>query len=141
MTLRVATTQAELDGCIALRIEVFVNEQDVPMDEELDGRDDGALHVLAGPDAAPDCVARVQLLGDVAKIERVCVAKQARGTGLGAEMIRFIHAMMAERHQVASFKLEAQTYALQFYEKLGYIAQGEEFLDAGIPHYLMTRPA
>lgn len=140
MMIRLALDDEAQRACIALRIAVFVDEQRVPMAEELDGRDANAHHILGGTAQRPLCAARVRLLDGAAKIERVCVAQTARGTGLGAQMMRFIHHHFADDPAVTLFKLEAQTYALPFYQKLGYTAHGSEFLDAGIPHYRMTRP-
>ena len=140
MTIRLATSDPDQRACIALRIAVFVHEQRVPMAEELDGRDAIAHHILGGTAQMPLCAARIRLLDGAAKIERVCVVKSQRGTGLGARMMHFIHQHFANDPTVTLFKLEAQTYALPFYQKLGYTAHGSEFLDAGIPHYGMTRP-
>lgn len=139
--LRQAITADEIKACMALRETVFCGEQGVTLDEEFDGLDDAAVHILGGSVDRPTCAARVRFLGGTAKIERVCVASEHRGHGSGHTLLAFVHTTMPRPSQIKTFKLEAQTQALKFYEKLGYVAQGAEFLDARIPHYVMTRPA
>ncbi|WP_370096582.1 GNAT family N-acetyltransferase [Streptacidiphilus sp. MAP12-20] len=133
----------------AIRHEVFVEEQGVPPELEYDELDATSVHVLArdadgtplgtgrlihGPQALAETGGRegVVLLG------RLAVSKRARGTGLGAELVRAIEDAGRERGGV-ELELHAQTQALRFYEKLGYVAFGEEYPDAGIPHRSMTK--
>jgi len=122
------------DSCFALRHQVFVGEQGVPMEEELDDLDQTATHLLAKKNGLPMGTARVVYHHDVAKIGRVCVLKLARGTGLGAELIKA--AVQIAKHQpgVTKAKLGAQLQALGFYEKLGFSVYGPVYLDAGIEH-------
>ena len=141
MKIRLAISPDELSACVALRKTVFMGEQGVSLEEEIDGRDGSSLHFLGGPVTDPQCAARVRIIDDMAKIERVCVAAEVRGTGMGAALMRHMHGALPRNPRIKWFKLEAQTQALKFYEKLGYVAEGEEFLDAGIPHFVMTRPA
>ncbi|AJY51585.1 MULTISPECIES: GNAT family N-acetyltransferase [Halomonadaceae] len=117
-----------------IRRQVFIDEQNVPQDEEWDGLDPACQHFLAMLDGQP--VGTARLLPD-AHIGRVAVLATARGTGIGVLLMQA--AIEAARHaghlQVA---LSAQVHALAFYERLGFIAHGDEFLDAGIPHREMT---
>ncbi len=124
-------------ACFAIRLEVFVQEQHVKLEEERDEHDATALHFLAFDGEMPAGTARVLLkAGDVAKITRVAVKKAARGLGVGAALMRHVeHAVPA-----AAYWLDAQTQALPFYETLGYRRQGEEFMEAGIPHFHMRKP-
>jgi predicted GNAT family N-acyltransferase len=79
------------------------------------------------------------LKGAVGKIGRVCVLPEARGTGLGAELIRESLEELGRQPGVTMAYLGAQSRATGFYEKLGFAVEGEEFLDAGIPHRHMRR--
>lgn len=123
----------DLDACLALRRAVFINEQGVSEEEEIDGLDDEALHVLGWLDGTPVATARMFLTDRTGKIGRVCVLAQARGTGAGAAIMEGAIKALRERG-AAKIKLSSQTYAIPFYEKLGFVAFGPEYPDAGIPH-------
>lgn len=129
----------DLATCHVLRRTVFIEEQGVSEAEEVDGRDPEALHVLARVDGVPMGCARILLNGSVAKIGRVCVLKSARGSGLGAAIIKACMDVARSQDGVTSAKLGAQTHALPFYERLGFVAFGPIYDDAGIPHQDMER--
>lgn len=139
MTWHIAQTD-DLTICQALRRTVFIEEQGVSESEEVDGRDDEALHVLARVDGEPIGCARILILDDVAKIGRVCVLPAGRGTGLGAAIIEACLDVARTQPGVTKAKLGAQTHALSFYERLGFTAFGPVYDDAGIPHRDMERP-
>ena len=80
----------------------------------------------------------MHIKGDTAKIGRVCVIKSHRGTGLGAALIRAAVDEARKDPAVRFVKLGAQLHALGFYEKLGFVAQGPVFDDAGIDHREMV---
>ena len=129
----------DLAACHTLRRTVFIEEQNVSEAEEVDGRDGEALHILATLDGEALGCARI-LIGDgVAKIGRVCVLKQARGSGLGAAIIEACLDVARDQIGVTKAKLGAQTHALGFYEQLGFTAFGPIYDDAGIPHRDMER--
>jgi predicted GNAT family N-acyltransferase len=132
---QLAFTDPDFETCFLLRVEVFVQEQKVPAEEERDEYDETALHFLARHDGEPVGTARVLLKPDGAKITRVAVRKSARGLGIGAALMRHIEANVAAQQ----FMLDAQTHALPFYQSLGYKPVGEEFLEAGIPHFRMFK--
>ncbi|MFI1651969.1 GNAT family N-acetyltransferase [Streptomyces avidinii] len=147
--VRVAVSEEDLKSCFAVRSEVFVVEQSVPESIEYDAYDADAVHVLAvGSDGVPLGTGRL-LHGDAAlgktgdltvgSLGRLAVAKSARGLGVGVALVRAIEAEAARRGLTA-VDLGAQTHALGFYERLGYVAYGPEFQDAGIPHRAMRRP-
>ena len=127
----------ELPRCIALRRRVFVVEQQVPEDEEVDGRDPACLHVLAERAGAVVGTARLRVTAEgVAKAERVAVDRTLRGLGIGRLVMRALEAEAA-RQGHAAVVLGAQLEALPFYDRLGYEAYGPVFLDAGIEHRMM----
>jgi predicted GNAT family N-acyltransferase len=136
--IRALPGSAALQACFKLRLDVFVTEQNVPAEEELDTLDDVAVHVLVLHEGAPAATARaVEKAPGQWKIGRVAVAAAFRKHGLGKIVMQGIE----EACPASAFMLDAQTHAIGFYEKLGYVAEGPEFLDAGIPHRLMRKPA
>jgi predicted GNAT family N-acyltransferase len=136
MTIQITTTR-DIATCRHLRRVVFIEEQGVPEADEIDDKDDTALHLLATEDGHPVGSARLLLSGTTGKIGRVCVLKSHRGTGLGAALIRA--ALTELRAQgMTTAKLGSQTHAIGFYERLGFTPTGPEYMDAGIPHRDMT---
>ncbi|MGW2324541.1 GNAT family N-acetyltransferase [Streptomyces sp. NPDC001700] len=147
-------TDGDLTGCHAVRREVFVVEQGISVEEEMDAYDAHAVHLLASSAGRP--VGTVRFLhgaaadkkygragvngATTAALGRLAVAAAARGTGLGAALVRAVEAE-AGRRGLTQVYLEAQTHALAFYERLGYEAFGPEFDEgSGIPHRAMRRP-
>jgi predicted GNAT family N-acyltransferase len=118
----------------AVRAEVFIDEQRVPPALEWDGRDEACLHVLARR-ADGKAIGTGRLLPD-GKIGRMAVVFDARGNGVGAAILRELLAAARER-DFAEVELSAQTHALGFYEKFGFVAVSDEYPDAGIPHRTM----
>ncbi|MCG7494128.1 GNAT family N-acetyltransferase [Thalassobius sp. Cn5-15] len=133
MSWQIAPTN-DLTACFALRHEVFVLEQGVPLTEEQDTLDATATHILASKDGAPIGAARILFNGDTAKVGRVCVVQSARGTGLGAAIIRACIGIAAATPDIRTVKLGAQVNAIGFYEKLGFTGFGPVYNDAGIDH-------
>ncbi|MBV7694905.1 GNAT family N-acetyltransferase [Streptomyces sp. TRM70350] len=147
--VRVAEEEADRAACFAVRKEVFVAEQGVPEDVEYDAYDAGALHVLAvREDGVPLGTGRLlygaaavgKTGGDpsVGSLGRLAVTRGARGLGVGGARVRAIEDA-ARARGLSAVDLHAQTHALGFYERLGYVAYGPEFPDAGIPHRAMRR--
>ncbi|WP_424214200.1 GNAT family N-acetyltransferase [Streptomyces sp. BI20] len=140
---------ADLAACMEVREAVFVIEQGVPAELEYDELDAVATHFLArAADGSPLGTARL-LHGRAAEprtgagptvgsLGRLAVTGAARGTGVGAHLVRAVEAEAA-RIGLEAVDLHAQTHALGFYERLGYRAHGPEFPDAGIPHRAMRR--
>lgn len=137
MTVKVTRTE-DLAACLELRRLVFMEEQGVSEEEEIDGLDPHCLHLLAEEGGRPLGTARVLLKEGVAKIGRVCVLKAHRGRGLGRLLIEA--ALEQSRGRARTARLGAQVSALGFYEGLGFIAYGPLYDDAGIPHRDMERP-
>jgi ElaA protein len=139
MRVTKATTTNERAACIALRREVFIDEQHVPEELELDGDDDACVHFLVvDDDAVAVGTARMRLIGDKAKAQRVAVRRSVRGRGVG---VAIMQALEDEARRLGAHKvtLSSQVHALGFYERLGYVAHGDVYDDAGIPHRDMTK--
>lgn len=130
----------DLETCLLLRRKVFIDEQNVPEDEEVDKHDATAIHLLAFQDDTPVGTARIVLNEAVGKIGRVCVLRDYRGTGLGANLINAAIEQLRDLPDVTTARLGAQTHAMGFYQRLGFAAFGAEYIDAGIAHFDMERP-
>ena len=128
----------ERAALLALRHQVFVSEQGVPLDLEIDEHDETATHIVAVDDGVLVGTCRVLQAGELAKFGRLVVARDARGRGIGAALLQ-----EAERHARAMgcdrMVLAAQTSAMGLYERAGYAARGGVFLDAGIEHVTMEK--
>ena len=129
----------EMDVVMALRRAVFCEEQGVPEEMEHDAEDAAALHVVALDDGGR-VIGTCRVLGDgpSVRLGRMAVAREHRGRGLGAALLGEAHALAAARgaREVA---IHAQTSALGFWERAGYVAEGPEFEEAGIAHVAMRR--
>ena len=138
VSIKIVQTPEEFDRCFGIRTTVFVEEQEVPLELEMDEYDAVATHFLLRDGETPLATARLLDKHGLAKIGRVAVLKEARGRGLGLLLMQAV-IEEAKRRGFTESVLDAQTYAVPFYARLGYIAEGEEFDDAGIPHFLMRR--
>jgi predicted GNAT family N-acyltransferase len=133
-TVRVASWSDDPAVLQALRRAVFVIEQNVPENLEWDEADAVSLHALAlDADGLP--VGTGRLLPD-GHVGRMAVVRERRGEGAGRALLVFL-IDQARRQGLRSLQLHAQTHAIGFYERQGFVVQGGEFLEAGIPHRLM----
>ncbi len=136
LTIAVVDGEDDMNAAFAIRREVFCGEQGVDEAEEIDGLDALCRHYLARLDGDAVGTARTQTLadGDI-KIERVAVLKPLRGRGIGkALMTRALADIGAGR-----VVLNAQLQVESFYARLGFIAEGETFSEAGIDHVRMVK--
>ncbi len=138
------TTSREMRQALAIRRHVFIEEQCVPEELEIDEHDDdpaadtAAVHVLARLDGRPVATGRLLLHQPDGRshIGRVAVLAEQRRSGLGRAVMLALHDL-AREHNATSITLAAQLHAIGFYERLGYSAYGDVFLDAGIEHRWM----
>ena len=141
-------TLEEMADALEIRRAVFIDEQHVPEDEEIDHYDgdptatEDAVHVLVhlgGEMGEPIATGRLLLddpPGERAHIGRVAVLAEQRLTGAGRVVMLWLQAE-AQRRGRPGITLAAQLYAMPFYERLGYSPRGDTFLDAGIEHRWM----
>lgn len=130
-TVREARWPADAAALKQIREEVFVHEQNVPPDLEWDGEDPRCRHVIAeATDGTPIGTGRLMPGG---QIGRMAVRKAWRGTGVGGALLL---ALVEQARQAAlpECHLHAQVNAIPFYERHGFTAEGEVFMDANIPH-------
>lgn len=133
------TGDKDIEDALDIRRVVFVEGQNVPIERELDGLDVEAQHFVGYIENQPVAVARVRLIEEKkAKIERVGVLEEQRGSGVGFMIMTHILGGL-KLEGVTSATLEAQLPAQSFYERLGFTAVGDVFEDAGMPHIKMTR--
>ena len=136
MELDIKFTQndREMLSCLSLRRTVFIEEQNVPENEEVDGDDPNCDHILLTISDDPVGAARLKYYDDFVKVQRVCVLKNYRGQGIGSNIINFIIKHIERNDICNSVRLGSQIHALEFYKGLGFVEFGEEYLDAGILH-------
>lgn len=137
--VKIATSDLEREDAFFVRRKVFVEEQGVPLNLELDPLDKTALHFVVYSAETPIGAGRIREISEgIGKVERVCVLKDYRGKHLGNLVMNALeeHAINVDMKKVT---LNAQAYAVPFYEKLGYIITSPEFMDADIPHRAMEK--
>jgi predicted GNAT family N-acyltransferase len=138
IAIRWAAGADDIHGALALRELVFCEEQGVPREEELDDRDEGALHVVALERRSGAVIGTLRLLleADGAKIGRVAVAREWRRRGVALRMLEL--ALVAARAKRAErVRLAAQLDAVALYEKVGFAVESDTFEEAGIQHVWM----
>lgn len=118
-----------------IRTAVFVREQRVPAEMEMDEHDAGSVHALAYDQGR--AVGTGRLLPD-GHIGRMAVLKESRALGIGGAILERLVAE-ARRRGLREVVLSAQTHALEFYRRHGFVAEGEIYREAGIPHQAMRR--
>ena len=119
----------------AVRNAVFVEEQSVPRELEWDGMDETSIHFMAETTDG-DVIGAARLMPS-GQIGRMAVLIPQRGQGVGRQLLD-LAISSARRRGMEEVFLHAQSYALEFYQKAGFIADGDEFEEAGIPHRSMT---
>ncbi len=139
-TIEEAASAADRAAAFAIRVEIFVAEQGVPVEAELDGRDRRARHALARLDGQPVATLRWHPTEDgrVVKIGRVAVRRLYRAYGIGRRLMLWLLDRL-DREGASVTVLHAQVQALRFYERLGYVAEGSPFTEDGILHIAMRR--
>ena len=134
-------TKAELYAILALRCEVFVVEQDCAY-QDLDYKDQKAIHVLGKKEGKVVAYTRMFKPGDYfenTSIGRVVVAQNARQYGYGKDIMLGSLKEIEENFPKGTIELSAQTYLKKFYNDLGFVEQGEGYLEDGIPHVRMVK--
>ena len=138
-TVQKVETKEQLDFAFAIRRKVFVDEQGVPEHLELDEHDKTADHFIVYNGDQVIAAARIrEYEPNVGKVERVCVLSEFRGKKIGNLIMNALEKYAVETNY-KKLKLNAQSYAIPFYEKLMYVVSSPEFLDAGIPHRSMEK--
>ena len=132
--IRLVNWQQCAPSLTAIRQKVFMEEQQVSREDELDGQDEHCQHVLATLSVSGEPIGCARILSS-GKIGRVAVLKPYRKYGIGQKIIKFC-IDYAKQNEVEPY-LDAQIDAIPFYQRIGFIAEGDVFLDANIPHRRM----
>jgi predicted GNAT family N-acyltransferase len=129
---------ADLSDAFSIRREVFMEEQNLPQEDEFTGDDGDCIHLVMYDDEKPVATGRILVGDDDFKIGRVATLKPYRGRGIATNIMHSLigacGAMGGHRQYV-----HAQITARGFYEKLGFVAYGDEFEEACVPHIAMER--
>jgi len=138
LKIRLVKNKKELEKVFKIRMTVFVDEQKVPPELELDEFDilSKAKHVIALYKGKPAGAARIRFPGNKAKLERLALLKKYRGNGFGKMIIEYM-VKYCKKKNPKEILLHSQCYAEKFYRKCGFIPRGKIFLDAGIRHIEM----
>lgn len=141
MQAKKVKNKADLEKVFDIRKKVFIKEQGVDIDDEFDKHDTLASnteHILVYYQNKAVGTGRLKIIDDTAKLERICVLSDYRKYGLGKLIVEKLEEI-AKNKGAKKAKLHGQTQARKFYEKSGYNKSSEEFMEDGIPHYLMIK--
>jgi len=134
---RRAVSASDLVGAIRLRVEVFMQEQGMSLDDEIDEHDGIAQQFVAVWDGKVIATARARRTGrGQVRIERVAVKKAFREKGVGSSLMRFVLGKI-RKGKPGRIWLSAETAAQGFYERLGFVAESGQFMECGLPHVSM----
>jgi predicted GNAT family N-acyltransferase len=136
--VRQARTAEEVEQALALRMRVFCDEQGVDRAAEKDGRDGGAIHLVALRGDALVGTCRLLVEEGCVRLGRTAVATDERSQGIGAALLATADEV-ALAAGAARIRLHAQTAALSLYRRAGYVAEGKPFLEEGIEHVTMEK--
>ena len=136
LNIRKAENSADFSKLFEARKKVYVDELDVPLELEFDEYDETAFHFVVEVDDFVVGTARLVVLGFDGNIGRVCILKNFRRKGLGTKLI--ISIIVASMDiGLDRLIVEAKVDALSFYEKIGFVTEGNEYLEIGVPHKKM----
>jgi len=144
ISIRVADFSTDFSAIEKIRYAVFQIEQSISSEDEFDGKDRESIHLIAYFEFQAVGTLRIRNIGGaIAKIERLAVLKDFRSHGIGRKMmeeaIAYIKSFKKSAVTYSIIKIHAQAYLEKFYTNLGFITQGERFMEAGIDHVLMMK--
>jgi len=138
MRVERADTEESYEDALRVRYDVFVEEQGVPEDLEVDEHEESATHFVGYDDGEPVAAARLrEYVPEVGKVERVAVRESRRGEGFGAAVMDAVEDAAGESFD--ELYLHAQLHVEDFYADRGYERDGGEFTEAGIEHVAMRK--
>lgn len=132
--------QQMLEDCFAIRKKVFVEEQGVPEENEIDDYESISIHLIGyAQDNQPIATVRIRPIDEkVVKIERVAVIKSYRGAGIGRKLMQAVDSL-AKDEGYENATMHAQCHAIPLYESLNFKKRGNIFLEEGIEHVEMMK--
>ncbi|MBF7017456.1 GNAT family N-acetyltransferase [Staphylococcus durrellii] len=136
---KIVENDKELEQAFEIRKEIFVKEQGVPTENEIDSYEQIATHVIGYNDNnTPIATARFRPYDNGVKVERVAVLSNQRKSGIGKSLMLFIE-QAAQSLGYNILILNAQIHAQPFYDRLGYEPEGDIFMEENIKHIKMTK--
>lgn len=139
LQVKLVQNDLEKELAFAVRKQVFVEEQGIPLHLEIDEHDAMAKHFIVLDGTKIIAAARLrEIEPKIGKVERVCVLSEYRGKHFGVYVMNALERYAVEQSW-KKLKLHAQTGAVPFYEKLNYTVTSPEFIDADIPHRAMEK--
>jgi len=139
MDVKIVKSKKEYQDALSIRQTVFIDEQQVPAELEIDEHEETSTHfVVYDSNHHPVGAGRLRPKGDKAKVERICVLKERRGEHIGEALMTKLE-VVARSKGIKGLILNAQTHAEGFYEKLGYHVTSDLFYEAEIPHVEMQK--
>ncbi|TCP19508.1 putative GNAT family N-acyltransferase [Scopulibacillus darangshiensis] len=138
MNVVIAETKGHYDNALSVRYNVFVNEQNISPEEEIDQYEKDAVHFVAYDEDMPIGAGRIRVIDNKVKAERICVLASHRGKKVGQAIMAKIEDF-ARNNDKTSVVLNAQMRAVPFYKRIAYKVTSDEFMDAGIPHVQMVK--
>ena len=137
--VKLVETEMEMEAALAVRIRVFVVEQSVPAEEELDDEDVMAIHAIAQHNRLVIGTGRLLIRDEgICQIGRMAVDQAWRRRGVGRQLLLYLE-MKARSQGMNQAMLHAQEYVKSFYAAQGYLEYSEVFQEAGIPHIEMRK--
>lgn len=138
MEVKIVTTEKEREDAFYVRKTVFVDEQGIPAQIEIDNYDDKAIHFVAYDQGKPIGAGRLRIFSGYGKGERVSVIASYRRKGVGEHIMKAMEEKLIH-DGIPKITLHAQLQAKPFYEKIGYIQTSEVFYEADTPHVSMEK--
>lgn len=138
MNIKAVTFNERHEDAFIVRRAVFVDEQNISEEIEIDDLEEEAVHFIGYVNGHPVAASRLRFVDDMGKLERICVLKEFRKYSYGSQIIQAMEKMIKD-NDVKKAVLNAQTTVIPFYEKHGYKVVSDEFFDAGIPHVKMMK--
>ncbi|MEC7270900.1 MAG: GNAT family N-acetyltransferase [Chloroflexota bacterium] len=142
LVIRIINKPDDLIKIFKLRIEVFTFEQNCPIEEEFDSKDNlNSDSVQFIVEKNGECIGTARISyypKNKIKIERVCIKKDKRKLKAGSELMNFMHDKLIN-DEIKIVEISAQISAINFYKKLGYFEEGDQYIEAGIEHIKMKK--
>jgi len=132
--VHLATSEQDLKHIREIREKVFIMEQNVPQEVEIDQYEESSNYIIALLDKKHIGTARWRKTEEGVKLERFAVLKEKRGLGIGNKLVKFILNKVKNEPQVY---LHAQDHVIPFYQKFGFYPVGDHFYEGGISHQKM----
>lgn len=136
-TIDIKFNSPEYLSALEIRTKVFVLEQHVPQELEVDQYESSAVHFLTTHNGQSAGAGRLRVKDEYIKFERIACLKEFRGTGVGRNLMEFMLAYAQKHYPNLTPYMHSQVEAVPFYEKLGWNYVGNQFFEAGIPHLAM----